>query len=241
MDKLVEGFSSKDREKIVLHLTKLFLHLTPQKFVIVGGLAIRYHLKNAGIDYPKRPFNDIDIVVENIDVVHPDVIQSFLVYHFHQKNDSFFFAFVDEATKTKVDIFDDQQFPSHTIEVPFGSETVYVISKESQFAKTVYDIQRISEERKVDPKQFSDTELLSRIVDMNVADELWQRIRDPKHPRSILDAIQRANMIRQQHPEWIQKSPFRKSEPYHCEECIESDTFPLDSMERIYNLLGYVE
>lgn len=81
---LTKGFSEVESIKVEKHLSKLIPHLTPNKFVIVGGLAIRYHLQKAGIPYPDRPFNDLDIIVENIDVVHPDITKDFLTYHFHQ-------------------------------------------------------------------------------------------------------------------------------------------------------------
>jgi hypothetical protein len=70
-NQLVRGFSEGESERIDKHLSKLVAHLTPGRFVIVGGLAIRYHLQQAGIPYPSRPFNDLDIIAESVDVVHP--------------------------------------------------------------------------------------------------------------------------------------------------------------------------
>lgn len=238
---LVKGFSEEDSKRIEKHLAKLIPHLTQNKFVIVGGLAIRYHLRQAGIPYPARPFNDLDIIAESLGVVHPDIKNDFLVYHFHQKGDSFYFAFVDEETKTKVDIFDYENPPDKVIEVPFGNRSVKLASMEDQLAKTVYDLQRISEEFKVDPKQFLDAKLLSQIADTARADELWKRIRKKEHPESIIDAVQKAESIKQRHPEWVKKSPFRKPSPYHCQDCVKSEEFPLDSMDRIYNVLGNIE
>lgn len=238
---LVKGFSDDESERVEKHLSKLILHLTPNQFVIVGGLAIRYHLHKAGIRYPSRPFNDLDIIAEKVDVVHPDIAKDFLVYHFHQKDDFFYFAFVDEETRTKVDIFDWEKPPDKVVEIPFKNGFVKIKSIEDQLATTVYDIQRISDEAKVDPKQFLDAKLLSQVADMRRADELWRKRRKPEYPESISDAIQRAEAIKQEHPEWVKKSPFRKPGPYICSECVNSSDFPLTPMDRVYKLLGYIE
>jgi len=237
---LITGFSEIESKRIKKHLLRLVPHLTPNKFVIVGGLAIRYHLLIAGISYPPRPFNDLDIIAESVNVVNPDIKNDFLIYHFNQKGDFFFFAFVDKVTKTKVDIFNYTNLPD-TIEVPFNSHGILIASVEDQLAKTVYDIQRISEETKVDPKQFLDARLLFQIANLPKADVLWKQRQNPEQPETIVNALQKAESLKQNHPEWIQKSPFRKSHPYHCKNCIRSKKFPLDSMEEIYKALGYVE
>lgn len=240
-NQLVKGFSESESERVNKHLSKLVKYLTPGKFVIVGGLAIRYHLQTAGIDYPQRGFNDLDLIAENADVVHPGIAHDFLVYHFHQDGNSFFFALVDEETKTKVDIFDWGNPPDNVMEVPFESGVLKIVSVEDQLAQTVRDIQRISEEAKVDPKQFSDAQLLSQIADMEKADELWRKRRNPEHPESIFDAIKKAEEIKQEHPEWVQVGPFHKPGPYDCSGCVRSEKYPLDPMDKIYSILGYVE
>jgi len=49
-----------------------------------------------------------------------------------------------------------------------------VVDTEDQLVKTVFDIQRISQENKVDPKQFIDTRLLMKVADMEKANEIWR-------------------------------------------------------------------
>ncbi len=240
-NQLVSGFSESESERIDKHLSKLIMHLAPGRFVIVGGIAIRYHLQKAGIQYPERPFNDLDIIVESIDVVNPDIIDDFLISHFHQKDNFFYLALVDEETRTKVDIFDWEKPPDKVVEVPFEDGCIKIISVEDQLVKTVYDIQRISKKANVDPKQFLDARLLSQIADIKRADELWKKKRDTRFPESLSDAIKRAELIKQKHPEWVKKSPFRKQAPYMCPDCVKSKEFPLDSMKRIYEILGTIE
>lgn len=238
---LITGFSKEETKKIEKHLLKLLPYLSPGKFVIVGGIAIRHHLLAAGKEYPQRPFNDLDIIAESFDVVNKDIKEDFLTYHFHQKDETFYFAFVDVQTKTKVDIFDYEKPPLGVTDVSFENRLLQIASIEDQLGQTVFDIQRISEENKVDPKQFQDAKLLSQIADLNTADKFWKKKRNPEHPESILDAIKRAEKIRQDHPEWIKQSPFRKEAWYKCPSCVKSKDFPVEPMDRIYKVLGYVE
>jgi len=158
--KLIRGFTEDESLRIEDHLSKLIPHLTPERYVIVGGLAIRYHLQNAGIAYPQRPFNDLDIIAEDLSVIHSSISKDFMIYHFHQKDDFFYFSLADGKTRTKTDIFDYENAPEETIMVPFGNQKIKIVSIEDQLAQTVYDIQRISQETRVDPKQFLDANLL---------------------------------------------------------------------------------
>lgn len=241
---LINGFNETDNKRIETHLNKLFPYLDKEKFVIVGGLAIRYHLALKGIDYHIRPFNDLDIIMESMEAIDPNVTKEFMVYHYHphQKNGTFYLVLIDPESKTKIDIFDYKDVPPESIvKVPFGKELIKVVSIEDQLVKTVIDIQRISETAKVDPKQFIDTTLLSQIADMNLANKIWGRKNNPQWPTNIKDAIKRANKIKNEHPEWVQEKPFRKPKPYICPDCVNDSQFPLTPMATIYEALQYVE
>lgn len=235
---LLIGFSGIEKEKITTHLQRLLPYLKPMKFVIVGGIAIRYHLLSHGIDYPERPFNDLDLMVKNIDAVSPDVATDFLVYHYHAKDQ--FLALVDPVTKTKVDIF---KFSPNTepVVVNFQGNELLIRGIEDQLVKTVLDIQRISPKTRVDPKQFSDAEMLSQIADMKKADKMWKSNSFEKWPKSITEAIERANKIAKRHPKWLKEKPFRKPKPYKCSSCQNADGFEIVPMKEVYDVLGYVE
>ncbi len=236
---LTVGFTKAETKKITTHLNKLLPYLKPGSFVIVGGLAIRYHLITHGISYPQRPFNDLDIIVKNKNVVSPEVAKDFLVYHYHPEN--FFLALVDPESKTKVDIFNFEPKPSSILSVAFGDTYVDIVSIEDQLVKTVLDLQRISPKAKVDPKQFLDTNLLMQIADLSKADRGWRAKKFKDYPKTIIQAVQNAQSIAKKHPEWIKQSPFKKSKPYHCPFCKSEDGFKVEPMVKIYKLLGYVE
>lgn len=236
---LTSGFAKSEQKKIKLHLKKLFPYLKKDGFVIVGGLAIRFHALSNNLSYPKREFNDLDIIVKNPGVVSTKISKEFLVYHYHP--DDFYLALVDPETKTKVDIFNFYPAPKETIKVIFNEEKINIVSVEDQLAKTVLDINRISKKTKVDPKQFFDTKLLLEIVDMRKADKLWKKNNFQNLPKTLNGAISRAKDLSKKHPGWLKMKPFMKTRPYKCLKCKSSNRFNIVPMEKIYNILGYVE
>lgn len=241
-NELIIGFSEDESGRIETHLERLLPYFTPNRFLIVGGLTIRFHLRQKGINYPNRPFNDLDIISEDFGVLSPKVVRDFLIYHLHRPNEKdFYFALVDPVSRTKVDIFDYQVPPQEVLEVEFGGHLVKIPSVEDQLVKSVFDIQRISPNLKVDPKQFLDARLLLEIANLEKAENFWKKKKFPHLPSSIVEAFERANNIAQENPDWLQEKPFRKKQPYSCSECVDLNEFPITPMEEIYKVLGYVE
>lgn len=239
---LVIGFSDSEKDRIESHLARLIPHLTSEEFTIVGGLAIRHHLVSRGIPYPRRPFNDLDMVAESVDVVHPSVIKDFFVYHYHlETGGRFYVVLLDPISKTKIDIFDNHTPIEGPVDVNLRGIKVKITGIEGQLVKTVLDIQRISADSMVDPKQFLDTNLLLQIADIEEADRIWRQRNYVDYPSSIREAMERAEKIAQKHPEWLKEKPFRKPQPYVCKDCVDSDNLPLTPIEEIYEILGYIE
>ena len=239
---LISGFNDIDSKRVKIHLVKLLHYINVDKMAIVGGLAIRYLLAKAGIKYPVRDFNDLDIMVKEANDVSAKVSKDFLVYHYHpQIGDSFYIVLIDPESRTKVDIFDWNPPLEDYITVKFEGYKLKMRSVEDQLVKTVYDIQRISTGKKVDPKQFMDATLLRKIANLKKADNLWKKRNYPNYPKSITDAINRANKIAQVHPTWVQKNPFKRLKPYVCTTCQETSDFKITPMVQIYKVLGYVE
>lgn len=239
---LIVGFTETDKVRISTHLEKLLPYLSPHQFVLVGGIAIRYHLTQRGIDYPLRPFNDLDMIARNSSAVSPSVTNDFLVYHYHSKTrESFYIVLVDPQSKTKIDIFNYDPAPKKLITVPFKGQQVEIVSIEDQLVKTALDIRRISNEAKVDPKQFKDVELLMKIADLNEAEEIWASKYFPRFQGSLSETIEQAQQVAHEHPDWLKEKPFRKPKPYVCHDCHSTVDFPITPMEDIFKVLGYVE
>lgn len=204
---LIDGFHSPESEKVDYFLRKLIPHLVAEKYLVVGGLAIRYLLFMRGIDYPTRDFNDLDIKLFSGDVLSPSISKDFLIYHYHPtKNNSFFFALIDPKTKIKVDLFDSTIKYERFTKVPFHRRALGVVGVEDQLVKTVFDIQRISNEQKVDPKQFIYTSLLRDIADLKLADKIWKQRKYENYPPSLELAIERAEKVAKEHPGWVKEN-----------------------------------
>ena len=240
----VSGFSESETKRIETHLERLLPHLNTEKVTVVGGLAIRYHLLKAGISYPPRQFNDLDLLAEHREAVKPDVKKDFLIYHYHPIPKGlikFYIVLADPISRTKIDIFGDTNKPNETQRVKVKDYNLRIPSVEDQLVKTIFDLQRISASSYVDPKQFLDAKLLMQIADLKKADRFWKEKNFAEFPQNIEDAFNRSLAISQEHPDWVQEKPFRKSKPYTCQECRSTPDFPISPMEDVYRILRYVE
>lgn len=234
-NELIRGYSPSETEKVKTHLERLLPHLTAERFVIVGGLAIRRGLISRGIDYPQRTFNDLDIIVEEESVVHPSITQDFLVSHHHP---DFYFALVDPVSKTKIDVFNWAVPPFSTEKIQFGNNSVHITDLENQLTVTVFDLLKASDEIKRDPKMISDMELMLSVADLKKVQQIWQK---REQPTNFSDSVEQVRRLYSQHPEFFKEKPWHKPKPYQCKECINTSDFPLTPMEKVYKVLGYIE
>lgn len=243
-NELLSGFTEVETKKIETNLTRLLPHLVEEEFVIVGGLAIRYHLLSRSLSYPDRPFNDLDIIVKKPITVKPSVTKDFLVAHYHKKDaDSAYLYLVDPISKTKVDIFDFAEAPESTTRIRFGTYNIDLVSVEDQLVKSTVDISRVTDPNQVavDPKQLYDARRLFSIADMVIANRLWTNKYKKLFNKTLETTLVAAEEEARKHPDRVKKNPFRKPRPYVCNECSQSSTFPLTPMVEIYKTLEYIE
>lgn len=221
--------NTDEHERVERLMNKLVPHLLPEKFVVVGGLAITHHLLAHGIQCDPRPFNDLDIIILDPNCVQSSVAKDFLIYHYHLLASGFpFIALFDLDTKIKIDIFPPSIAPTHNLKVVIGKYEVQMASPEDQLANAIQDTQKVLGDHPfpVDPKQFRDVRALLQIVGS-----------EP----DMLAAFKKAENIVAKRPELLKEKPFRKSKPYKCAECVTSSVFPVAPMNKIYEVLGYVE
>jgi len=237
---LTLGFSNEDAQRIEGSLKRLGSHLPPDKFVVVGSLAIRYHLLSRNLNYEGGALNDLDLIVEKEEDVEPSITKDFLVYHHHRSAPLFYFALVDPLSMTKIDIF-TKTLPVRTIKTSVLAAEVNAIGVEDQLVQTAFDIQRISENAKVKPVQIRDAKSLLEIADLELVDRLWRERGFQKYAPTVKAAVGKAEEIAKAHPDWLSENPFRKPKPYVCRECVEDPNFPLAPMEEVYKILGHIE
>ncbi len=237
--KSILGYSQEETARIIQFLRLLMPYFKDGSYQVVGGLAIRWHLSQSGIELPARPLNDIDIIINALSDVNPDITSNFMIAHLHVDNDShadFYLVPVDSRTRLKADIFCND-FPASApkigrigdLEVPFSG-------LERQFVKIVEDIQKPLRGQAVDPKQMSDAALLRPLVDWQVAEKLWLQ-RHP-HDGSLEIAIAAAKQGVIDHPELSRSKPHRKPRPYVCQECVHTSEYPITPMDRVFEGLG---
>lgn len=239
---LSELFPAEEAKRVDTHLQKLLPYLNLESVVVVGGLTIRYHLVNAGINYPPRPFNDLDLVAKSPDDVSSAVIKDFLVSHYHPpRGNSFYLVLVDPETKTKVDIFDYSHPPREMIKVKFRNFDLSFQSIEDQLTKTVLDCLKVVENLKIDPKQFQDAKLLMNIANPAKAEENWRSRNLKQYPSSLVDTFKLAEKTIAANPQLLVVKPWHRPGPFDCPDCINTPKFPLTPKEQIYKTLGYIE
>ncbi len=123
----------------------------------------------------------------------------------------------------------------------FDRKVVKVVGIEDQLIQCLYDVSRISETQKVDPKQLDDVHILMKIADKQLAEQIWKKNNHPSHPKELNEAIKRVDRLRKEKRNWWQVKPYRKQAPYRCPHCKTDPKYPITDMSIIYKVLGYVE
>lgn len=244
------GLTDDEKKRVKILLERFLRHVKLGKLVICGGLATRYHFASHGLLNLKRQFNDIDLLVEQVDDIAPSILSDFMLYHYHPpgKDDPiveknyFFYAFVDPETRMKTDVFPYRwSKPERFINVPFQGKSMPIVGIEDQLIQCLYDVSRISDKQKVDPKQLQDVHILMQIADFELAKKIWKQNNHPLYPKTFDEAVKRADKIKVEHPELWKVHPYRKPTPYKCPRCQDRPDFPITNMSIIYKVLGYIE
>lgn len=246
---ICDSLADNKKTQVQIFLEKFLHHVKPDKLVICGGLATRYHLKVRGISFPQRPFNDLDLLIENVDDIKPSVTLDFMLYHYHPpgiddpvEKTYFFYAFVDPVSRIKADVFPYRWSSSERfVESTFQGKPIKVVGIEDQLIQCLYDVSRISDKQKVDPKQLRDVHTLMSIADMSLAEQIWKHNHHPLYPLILQEAIKRADKFVIEHPEWWQEKQYRKPKSYQCLNCQNRIDYPITDMNEIFQVLGYVE
>lgn len=243
------GLNNKDREKMRIFLEKFLRHVDRDKLVVCGGLATRFHLAQHGLTIPARPFNDLDLLIESPNDTAPTITSDFMLYHYHPpgvddpvEKSYFFYAFVDPQSRLKADVFPYRwSAPGRFVWATFQGKPIKVVGIEDQLIQCLYDVSRISPKLKVDPKQLTDVHTLMKIANVKLTEQIWKKNNHPSYPSTLKEAIEKADYLKVYHPQWWQEKPYRKPTPYKCSHCQDRLNYPIDSMSKIYKVLGYVE
>lgn len=234
-----DRFVEEDREVAEKLVSELLPYLDSENTMLVGGVAIGHHAAVNGTPSAERALNDLDVIARVEASISPAVTERFLVSHHHRDGNTFYLQLVEARLKATVDVFGGAEalWPDDPITVTWRDQSIQICDVESQLAKTVIDISRISEDKKVDPKQFEDATVLERLADTGEAERYWRERRGSEGP-SLAEAFQKAFKIAKEHPDWIKSNPFQKPAGYVCPDCIDTPEFPLTELDEINRVLG---
>jgi hypothetical protein len=241
---LLDILPPSDRQRAGETINDLCAGITG-RFMLVGGLPIRFWLHLTGGEVPDRPFNDLDLIADGPQSFNPVLNEEFLVHHFHrsQPGIDFRFVLVHRATVTKVDVFHWKPHNYGCVNVRFGGERLPLQNLSTQFAVTVYDLEMMRRRGPVDPKQLDDALAMEPHVIWPQAEASWYSLFADSPPTSLAHALTAA-IERSGTPAEFAAKPWQSHDTnYRCAKCVvsESDDWPLAPMLLVHDLLGYIE
>lgn len=224
---IVPGFSGATSAAILATHSRLRSHLPG--FQYVGGVVTRSHL-------PPRRFNGLDVAT-GVDPL-PAIRRDFLLAIRHPDG---YWAIVDRRNGVKVNLF-PARHTQPAVQVTIGGSISLPFQPiAEQVVSILEDLLKLERTppRPVDPKQFADFEqlLAHRSIDLEAIRVAWTR-RHSQDP-SFDTAAERAETLRQRHPELIRPglytSPRRRLQQLfaRCPHCISTPDYPLDSLWRV--------
>ncbi len=245
---LIKAFLPEDQDRVAATLDDLLPKIIGD-YTFVGGLAIRYNLLREG-EKIDRPFNDLDLIARGPESFNAELTEKFLVHHFHVDGPQtdFRFVFVHKSTGVKVDVFHWKPKDPRTMMVRYlsprhGEIMVSLQSLSTQFAVTVFDLETMRQRGPVDPKQLDDAEAMEPFVMGPAANITWGQLFHGNPALTLSEALEAAEMRVASQPKSFRKEPWKSQDTsYRCAKCTYSNVFwPIAPMERVYDLLGYVE
>jgi hypothetical protein len=234
----------EDISRCVGSLSKLMRHLD-EPVVITGSIAAGWHLFRSGRRLKKRRLNDIDTVaVRGLSPVRPSLSRDFLINHFHPQRErgKVLLQLVDEEHGTRTEVFTavSDSVAERLTDCTIGGLPCRLISAEDALAKLLSIVYSVMDDRPVDPKYVEHFNELRAASDMTVAGKLWRDYRKENHHADFDEAAEAVNLRIKEKPHLLQATSYCQDINFACEWCHESDSFPIASRSKVYDVLGYV-
>lgn len=223
-------------------LLKLSRHLEGP-VVITGGVAVGWHLLNNGVRRVKGRLNDIDVVVTGLTNLRASLRQEFLIRHFHpfRERGKILIMLVDEEYRTRIDVFTPgtDSLIRRLTDLQMDELALKLISAEDLLAKLLSILYPITQGKQVNPKYFEHFQLLSLMADPEKAREVWCEYRKENQPE-FEEAAKDVERSVRANPALLSESSYSQDINEACSWCHESELFPLATLSRIQEILGYV-
>lgn len=235
--------TSEEAAKCFASLSKLSRHLE-KPVVITGGIAIGWHLLKKGFPIKKKPFNDIDTVVEDLSGIRSSLSQDFLINHFHpsRRNGKILIQLVDEEHGARIDVFtpNSKTLFERLSDFKIGNLYCKAVSAEDLAAKLLSIIYSVAKGEPINTKYVEHFRLLSTAVDLATAREVWHYYRQENQFAGFDEAAAVVERSLASNINLLQDDEYCQNINSACQWCGESKKFPLAPRTKIYEILGYV-
>ena len=215
-----------------------------ETLILTGGVAVNWHAARNECRVGKRPFNDIDIVVEHISDLPQSLRDDFLVAHLHPSHDrgKILLQLVDEKHRVRVDVFtpSSPSLMSRVRTAEVAGVTCGILAAEDLAAKLLSILYAVTTGKYVDPKYYDKFNVLSAFADKNVVRDIWSDYRKEEFPHSFDVAAGRVHQRIANDHNLLRQDSYSQDVAAACPWCSHSDSFPASPRSRIYEVLGYV-
>jgi|SRR6266545_1397437 len=224
-------------------LSKLARHLE-KSVVITGGMAAGWHLLKNGVRRKKTHLNDIDVVVEGLPILRTSLSQDFLIRHFHPNRGrgKILIQLVDEEHGTRIDVFTpgSSSLTTRLTDSAIGDLPCRIVSAEDLLAKLLSVIYPTTTGASVKPKYVESFHLLSTVADLYTVRELWREYGKEGQHLDFEEAVEAVQRSITANPGLLRAGHYSQDINQTCQWCCESESFPLASRSKIYEIIGYV-
>ncbi len=223
--------------------SRLARHLK-RTLVLTGGLAAGWHTTRSGRRMGKRPFNDIDIVVEHISDLPQSLGDDFLVAHFHPSRGRgrILLQLVDERHRVRIDVFTpfSPSLMSRVRSARLAGIACGIVAAEDIAARLLGILYAVTTGERVDPKYYDKFKLLSGFADMDAVRRIWQDYRKEGYSQDFEVAVDTVHRIIANSPGLLRKDSYDQDLNTTCPWCSDGNLFPVSARSRIFDILGYV-
>lgn len=212
--------------------------------LLTGGLAIRWHLLTHGVRLQRRPFNDIDVVIDDESQLRESLSQHFQIAHYHptRGRGKILMQLADEETRSRLDLvtpysrsLTDRARTLTMAETSFG-----VVAAEDLVARLLCILSRLVQGQPVAPKYYEAFQRLVGLADLDSVAAIWHEYKDEWHPGDLFVAMTRVHQAVAENAHLLQPEVSSQAVDQICPWCRDSNVFPLAPAVRIHEIWGYV-
>jgi len=234
------GYTAREGGRIFAGLQRLLPQIEPRQTQLVGDLAIRWHLDRAGIHREPAETTSINLAVLGRSSLRLSLPREFRIAHYHPGTDSprdFYVAVVDPVTRLKFDIF-GLRHKAPPIEAEISGFFLPFQNPVEQYASTIEDLLKITQDELVDPKQLLDAKLLEELLLPGQFEHIWEAWNARKgHDQLTIDlAVKAIKEVAATNPQLVGVRPSRLLAT-NCRQCVHDDQFPITPAWKIHFLM----